>query len=120
MCVWQKLFLPTYFCQLILLFNLFLLLFMGPNVLLQLVFTFIYSIFNKNFQFQQNKRNSSRPLREICMNFNQLFRVNVIYLISLFYSIRSQDSNLNHKLFHLPISLPQPIFFLSILKIYQL
>ena len=30
-------------------------LFMGPTVLFQLTFTFIYSNFSKSFQFQQNK-----------------------------------------------------------------
>ena len=38
-----------YFCQLILLFSLFLLLFMGLTVLFQLTFTVIYSTFNKKF-----------------------------------------------------------------------
>ena len=38
-----------YFCQLILLFSLFLLLFMSLTVLFQLTFTFIYSIFSKKF-----------------------------------------------------------------------
>ena len=57
--------------QFILLFTLFLLLFiaslhflvlfMGLTVLFQLTFNFIYSIFNKNFQFQQNKQISNRP-----------------------------------------------------------
>ena len=35
--------------QLILLFNLFLLLFMGLTVLFQLTFTFIYNTFSKKF-----------------------------------------------------------------------
>ena len=53
MCPFGK----DYICQFILLFNLFLLLFMGLNalfgtihefiVLFQLIFTFIYSTFNK-------------------------------------------------------------------------
>ena len=38
-----------YFCQLILLFSLFLLLFMGLIVPFQLTFTFIYNIFSKKF-----------------------------------------------------------------------
>ena len=55
----------NYFCQFILLFNLFLLLFVNfivlfgiiyepyyiITILLQLTFTFIYNIFNKNFSF---------------------------------------------------------------------
>ena len=50
----QCLFGKNYFCQLILLFNLFLLLFMSLIVLFQLIFTFIYSTFSKkNFNFSK-------------------------------------------------------------------
>ena len=55
----------NYFCQFILLFGLLFLLFMdlttlfilfiGPTVLFQLTFTFIYNTFNKSFQLQLNK-----------------------------------------------------------------
>ena len=59
-CVFGK----KYFCQLILLFSLFLLLFMGFTalfgtihshiILFQLTFIFVYSIFNKkNFTFNK-------------------------------------------------------------------
>ena len=37
-------------------------LFMGLTVLFQLTFIFIYSIFSKSFQFQQNKYIPNRPL----------------------------------------------------------
>ena len=43
-----------YFCQLISLFSLFLLLFIGLTILFQLIFTFIYSIFSKKI-FNFNK-----------------------------------------------------------------
>ena len=44
-CVWHSLKKPIFF----LLFNLFLLLFIGQTILFQLVFNFIYSIFCKKF-----------------------------------------------------------------------
>ena len=40
----------------------FLVLFMSLTVLFQLTFTFIYSTFNKKFQFQQNKQILNKPL----------------------------------------------------------
>ena len=45
MCLFGK----YYFCQLILLFRLFLLLFMRLIVLFQLIFIFIYNTFSKKF-----------------------------------------------------------------------
>ena len=40
----------------------FLVQFIYPTILFQLTFPFIYSTFNKNFQFQQNKQISNTPL----------------------------------------------------------
>ena len=52
----------NYFYQFILLFNLFFILFMSLVILFQLIFTFIYNIFKKNIQFEQNKRISNLHL----------------------------------------------------------
>ena len=67
-CVFGK----NYFCQLILLFSLFLLLFLAPlqllvlfmghSVLFQLTFTFIYDTFSKkNFNFSKISKSHSVP-----------------------------------------------------------
>ena len=50
----------AYFCNYSWVLLHFLMLFMIIIVLFQLTFTFIYSIFSKKFQFQQNKLISNR------------------------------------------------------------
>ena len=59
-CVFGK----NYFCQLILLFSLFLLLFMSSSILFDTIYgshctistNFYHGTFSKSFQFQQNKQ----------------------------------------------------------------
>ena len=64
-CVWQKLFLLTYFTIQLIFASIHgpqCILFMGFTILFQLIFTFIYNNFNKKFQFQQNNLIPNRPL----------------------------------------------------------
>ena len=44
-------------------FTALLVLFMGPTVLFQLIFTFVFSTFSKKFLIQQNKWDPKRNLR---------------------------------------------------------
>ena len=75
----------NYFCQLILLFILFLLLFMGSIILFDTIYgsyctisaNFYHSTFSKSFQFQQNKW---IPKQTMSVIFAILF-----YYLSYFY-----------------------------------
>ena len=46
---------------------------MGPTVLFQITFNFIYSTFSNNFQFQQNKRYPNTPLKTTKQGVGETF-----------------------------------------------
>ena len=52
--IWQKLFLPTYFCYYLWTLLHFLVLFMSLTILFQLTFTFIYNVFSKKYGASTN------------------------------------------------------------------
>ena len=101
----------NYFCQLILLLNLFLVLFISPTVLLvlfidptilfQLNFTFIYSTFNKKvFNFSKISESQSDPTydkqkRSTCICC--IWQVKKISLIYLRRMLNKDKNNLSEK-----------------------
>ena len=46
---------------------------MGPTILFQITFNFIYSTFSNNFQFQQNKRYPNTPLKTTKQGVGETF-----------------------------------------------